>query len=174
MFGNSPTSQTRRPIFARNGSSNDADSRKDVPFGVSLIWLPIYKAKPPKPQFWGREYAFSSQTREIKKHAYYRNYCIDSSQILHGDKDHQMPFMGDPNARTINSKMADSRHIGKIEKSLYLRNALARFFSCCKSLLRPRETVRSIATSVSICLSVCPLAYLRNHTSKLHDIFCTR
>jgi len=73
LFGNSPTSQTRRRIFARNGSSNDADSSKNVPFGVSLIWLPIYKAKPPKPQFWGREYAFSSQTREIKKHAYYRN-----------------------------------------------------------------------------------------------------
>jgi len=31
VFGNSPTDQTRRRIFAHDGS-NDADSRKDVPF----------------------------------------------------------------------------------------------------------------------------------------------
>ena len=31
FFRNSPTGQTLRPIFARNGS-NDAVSRKDVPF----------------------------------------------------------------------------------------------------------------------------------------------
>ena len=45
----------------------------------------------PKPQFWGREWAFSSQTREIKKHACHRNYCIDSNQILHSDKDLEIP-----------------------------------------------------------------------------------
>jgi len=32
FFRNSPTGQTLRPIFARCGS-NDAVSRKDVPFG---------------------------------------------------------------------------------------------------------------------------------------------
>jgi len=32
FFVNSPTGQTLRPIFARDGS-NDAVSRKDVPFG---------------------------------------------------------------------------------------------------------------------------------------------
>jgi len=32
FFRNSPTGQTLRPIFARDGS-NDAVSRKDVPFG---------------------------------------------------------------------------------------------------------------------------------------------
>jgi len=31
FFGNSPTGQTRRRIFTHDGS-NDADSRKDVPF----------------------------------------------------------------------------------------------------------------------------------------------
>jgi len=40
LFGNSPTSQTGRRIFALDGL-NDADSRKDVPFGVSLILLSI-------------------------------------------------------------------------------------------------------------------------------------
>ena len=33
LFGNSPTGQTRRQIFTHDGS-NDADSRKDVPFLV--------------------------------------------------------------------------------------------------------------------------------------------
>jgi len=40
LFGNSPARQTRRRIFAQD-DSNDAHSRKDVPFWVSLIWLHI-------------------------------------------------------------------------------------------------------------------------------------
>ena len=50
-FMNSPTGQTRRRIFTHDGS-NDADSRKDCLFGVSLTLLPILGVKP---QFWGRE-----------------------------------------------------------------------------------------------------------------------
>ena len=34
--------------------------------------------------------------------------------------------------------------------------------------------VQSIMISVSVCLSVCLLAYLKNHTSRFHQIFCTR
>ena len=50
---NSPTDQTRRRIFTLDGS-NDADSRKDVPFGVSLTLLPILGVKSPEnPNFWG-------------------------------------------------------------------------------------------------------------------------
>jgi len=46
---NSPTGQTRRRIFTFDGS-NDADSRKDVPSGVSLILLLILGVKyPPNP-----------------------------------------------------------------------------------------------------------------------------
>ena len=44
---NSPTGQTRRRIFTLDGS-NDADSRKDVPFGG-------FVKIPQNPQFWGRE-----------------------------------------------------------------------------------------------------------------------
>jgi len=36
LFGNSPAGQIRWQIFAHDGS-NDADSRKNVPFWVSLI-----------------------------------------------------------------------------------------------------------------------------------------
>ena len=55
FFINSPTGQTRRRIFTLDGS-NDADSRKDVPFGgfvdiASHSWGEI----PQKPQFSGRE-----------------------------------------------------------------------------------------------------------------------
>jgi len=45
-----------------------------------------------------------------KKHAYYQNYCIDSNQILHSDKDHQMPFVAGFKTHH-KSKMADSRHL---------------------------------------------------------------
>jgi len=37
-------------------------------------------------------------------------------------------------------------------------------------LLRPPGGVTSIAISVSVCMSVCQLAYLRNNMSKLHEI----
>ena len=60
--------------------------------------------KPPKPQFWGREQAFSSLTHKIIKPAYYRNQCIDSSNFLHIDKDHQVLFVGGPNTVTTNPK----------------------------------------------------------------------
>jgi len=47
------TSQTRRRIFTLYGS-NDADLRKDVPFGVSLTLLPILGVKyPENPNFLG-------------------------------------------------------------------------------------------------------------------------
>jgi len=42
-------------------------------------------------------------------------------------------------------------------------------------LLRHRDSgaVRSIVMSMSVCLSVCPLAYLRNHAVELYQFFCT-
>ena len=50
---NSPTGQTRRWIFMLDGS-NDADSRKDVPYGVLLTLLDILGVKSPENHnFWG-------------------------------------------------------------------------------------------------------------------------
>ena len=57
-------------------------------------------------------------SNDVEKRAYYQNYCINSNQILHSDKDHQMPFVGGPHTH-YKSKMADDRHLGKIEKLLY-------------------------------------------------------
>ena len=56
---NSPTGQTRRRIFTLD-SSNDADSRKDVPFlGVSLTLLPILGVK--KTNFGGVNRRFQAK-----------------------------------------------------------------------------------------------------------------
>ena len=49
---NSPADQTRRQIFALDGS-NDADSRKDVLFGRFVDIAPHWGGEiPPNPNFW--------------------------------------------------------------------------------------------------------------------------
>ena len=50
---NSPTGQTRRRIFTLDGS-NDADSRKDVPFG-GFVDIAPHGEIPPKTPILGRE-----------------------------------------------------------------------------------------------------------------------
>ena len=55
FFMNLPTGQTRRQIFTLDGS-NDADSRKDVPFGGFVDIAPHFGGEIPRnPQFLGRE-----------------------------------------------------------------------------------------------------------------------
>ena len=93
---NSPTGQTRRRIFTLGGS-NDAHSRKDVPFGGFVDIASHFGGEIPRnPQFLGREEAFSSQTGKILKVSCYRNYCIDFNQILHNDRDHRVVVVGVP------------------------------------------------------------------------------
>ena len=58
----------------------------------------------PNPQFCGRNYAFSSQTRQILKLLYSQNYCTDRNQILHNDGDHQVLFVDGPNALRTNPR----------------------------------------------------------------------
>ena len=49
FFISSPTGQTGRRIFTLDGS-NDADSRKDVPFGGFVDIAPLFEGEiPPKP-----------------------------------------------------------------------------------------------------------------------------
>ena len=66
LFGNSPTGQTRRRIFTHDGS-NDADSRKDVPF----LWIfhiapDLGGQKLQKPQFWGVNRRFQAKLAKSK------------------------------------------------------------------------------------------------------------
>jgi len=51
FFGNSLAGQTRRGIFTLDGPV-DADLRKFVSFGVSLILVLVIEVKSPKAQFW--------------------------------------------------------------------------------------------------------------------------
>ena len=101
---NSTTGQTRRRIFTLDGS-NDADSRKDVHFwGFVDIARHFGGEIPRKPQFLGREWAFSSQTGKILKVSCYQNYCIDFNQILRNDRDHQVVVVGGPDRRPTNPR----------------------------------------------------------------------
>ena len=63
---NSPTGQTRRRIFKFDGS-NDADSRKDVPFGSFVNIVPHFMGEIPlKPQFLGREFFLKPNGQNIE------------------------------------------------------------------------------------------------------------
>jgi len=59
LFGNSPTGQTRRRIFAHDGANN-ADLRKDVPFGFCWYWSP-FRGKIKKNNFWGVNRRFQAK-----------------------------------------------------------------------------------------------------------------
>ena len=87
-----------------------------MPFGGRNEIAPHLGGRiPPKKTIFGVWISFSSQTRE--KHAYYQNYCIDSNQILHSDKDHKMPFVDGPNTHITNPRW---RTAAVLEKSPYL------------------------------------------------------
>jgi len=83
---------------------------------------PYLGGQTPKNPILGAWIGVSSQTREVEKRAYYYNYFIDSNQILHSDKDHCLPnaHRGWSKHTHHKLKMADGRHLGDIEKSLYL------------------------------------------------------
>jgi len=74
FVGNSPTGQTCRSIFARD-SSNDADSRKDVPFVSFVDIAPHLGIKSPNPNFVGVNRRFQGNSRN-------RKTCI-LSKLLH-------------------------------------------------------------------------------------------
>jgi len=80
--------------------------------------------KPQNPQFWGVNGRF--QNLRNRKRAYCQNYCIDSNQILHSDKDHQMPFVGGPHTHITNPRWRTATTL-KMEKSPYLGRCLTDF-----------------------------------------------
>ena len=89
--------------------------------GVLLILLLIFGGEiPPKPHFWGREQALSSQTGKLLKVSCYRNYCIDFNQIWHNDRNHQVVIVGGPNRRQTNPRWRTAAILKKNFKSPYL------------------------------------------------------
>jgi len=91
-----------RGLFFRTPCSYDADLRKGVPF-LALVDIAAHLGDQiaPNPIFGGEE-AFSSQTRQILKCSYYKNYCIDHNQILHSDRDPQVLTAGGQNLPETN------------------------------------------------------------------------
>jgi len=62
----------------------------------------------------------------------------------------------------------------QFQPSLTVTVMLCLHYSDGVLITSPLVEVRSIVTSMSVCLFVClTVAYLRNHTAKLHQIFCT-
>jgi len=52
------------------------------------------------------------------------NYCINSNEILHSDKDHQILFIGCPNMLITNPRWRTVAILENIEKLSYLTNGL--------------------------------------------------
>jgi len=50
------------------------------------------------------KYAFSSQTHKMFKLSYHQNYCMDSNQILHTSKEHQIWSVGGPKTWKTNPR----------------------------------------------------------------------
>jgi len=136
FFGNAPTGQTPRQIFTHDGS-NDADSRKDVPFlGFFHIAPHLGGQKPQKKNNFGAWIGVFKPNREIEKRAYYQNHCIDSNQILHSDKDHQMPDEGGPHTRITNPRWrtaailekSKNRHISTVVQPILTKFGMLKHF----------------------------------------------
>ena len=78
--------------------------------------LPYFPPKTPNFGVWIGVFKPNSRN---EKRAYYQNYCIDSTQILHSDKNHQLPFVGGPHTLITNprwwtaaiSEKSKNRHI---------------------------------------------------------------
>ena len=93
LFLGSHCSITRRPIFTIY-MSHDVFPCKDVPFGGPVVATPDLGDQIPKKQHWHMNRLL---TCKILKYAYYQNYCINSKQILHNTKDHQVHIIGGQN-----------------------------------------------------------------------------
>jgi len=103
----------QRPARTALYGSNDVVPPKDGLFGVRTMSDILWEMCPKNSPKSGVNRHFQAKvTKFILKLAYYRNYRINSNQILHSDKDHQTPFVGGPITHKT-SKMADGRHLGK-------------------------------------------------------------
>ena len=60
-------------------------------FGVLVTLRPIWGFVPKNLDFRGVNRRFQAKCAKYSNFPYYRNYCTDHSQILHNDKDHQLP-----------------------------------------------------------------------------------
>ena len=115
---NSPTGQTRRRIFTLDGS-NDADSRKDVPFGGFVDIAPNFWGEiPQKPQFWGRFQA--KRAKYWKFHVIETNASISTKFCKTIETIKYSSWVVQIGAQQIQN--GGGRHLEKSQKSRYLRH----------------------------------------------------
>jgi len=93
FFGNSRIGQTRRWIFTLNGS-NDTDSYKGVPFGVSLTLPLILGATSPSLFFGGENRRFQAKRAKHSKFHVIETTASISTDFCKNDRDHQAVIMG--------------------------------------------------------------------------------
>jgi len=77
---------------------------------------------PKTPNFGAWIGVFKPNSRN-RKTCIYQHYCIDSNQILHSDKDHQMPFVGGPHIRITHPQWWKAA-ILEISKNCYISAAV--------------------------------------------------
>ena len=76
----------------------------------------------------------------MNKDEYYQNYCIDSNQILHSDKDHQMLFVGGPHTRITNPRWRTAAILEK-SRNCYIAAAVRAILTTFGTMLQ-YDTIR--------------------------------
>ena len=126
LFWGTQIQVRHRDGFSRMMAQTTRTCARMCLFGNFSHCTPFRGSKNPKTPILRREKAFSGQTREIEKRAYYQNYCIDSNRILHSDKDHQMTFVGGPHTPITNPRWRTAA-IFKYRKIVIYRPRFNRF-----------------------------------------------
>ena len=123
---NSPTGQTRRRIFTLAGS-NDADSRKDVPFGGFVDIAPHFRGESPEnPNFGGVNRRFQAKRAKYWKFHVIETTASISTKFCKTIETIKWSSWVVP-VGTQQIQDGDGRHFEKTVKSLYLWNRLTDF-----------------------------------------------
>ena len=95
-------------------------------YGGFVHFTPFLGSNPQKPKFWVW-IGVSGQTGKILTVLYYRNYCVDSYQILQNDRYHQVVIVGGVNTWPTNPRWWTAAVLKKNIKSPYLCSCLTDF-----------------------------------------------
>ena len=139
-----PTGQTRRRIFTHDGS-NDADSRKGVPFlGIFHIAPHLGGQNPQNPKFLGVNRRFQAKLAKSKNVHIFKTTASIPTKFCTVIKTTKCPSWVVPHTH-YKSKMADGRNLGKIEKLLYLNRGSSDFDKIWHAdAVRPSWSFRSL------------------------------
>jgi len=129
-------------------ASYDVFPNKEVPIVGRVNTAPHFGVKSPQTPIlgaWILVYTFMPNERNIKI-AYYQNYCTNSNQILHSDKNHQILFVGGP-SRQITTPRWRTASILKKRKWSHLSKFCA---SCIYTTRKPLKVGKSAIFKVCL------------------------